>query len=650
MNKKYTLICAVVLALGLSAQGAHAGKPVKCTDVDLDGYGNPGVSTCTNGSATDCNDSNNTIYPGATEICGDGIDQDCNGSDLACNNCVDTDGDGFGSPGSASCSGGSATDCNNNNNTIFPGAPEVQCDGIDQDCSGADACTSNPHAALTYQDYPSNCLNCHDGGIGGSQYVDMFNSLHYKWMGDAPDMTNAPAIQQGKLTNELNSYCINILGDWKVCGTCHAGRGMKPGTGDTKANIDCLVCHSSEYATQRVRLADGVSMGVVTPTDTMVRNITKPTRTTCLQCHAKAGGGDGVKRGTLSLATITNASPTFDVHMNTTGPDLSCQACHTFVNHKVTGKGSDLRPTDLASEVKCTTCHATMDSGSGHTAAGGGAELDRHVARVACQSCHIPTYAKVATETHRDFQFHHDGSPADGVSGPSHPLMIMQANLIPEYRFWNRTSENQLLGDNANLQFDAVKGTYNTSRPNGNVNDGKLYPFKYKTAHVPIARGGSCDGQLIALNTLEFLKISGNVDLAISQGLAAMGCSGDTVEWVNSDTYQLLNHGVNPSVNATACTQCHGSLTTNLNLASDSMLDKQGYKLKDTGAKICAQCHREKSPRGQTSMHNHLAKGSGIDCLFCHTFTRPERGLCSPCNPNCVNEFVDNVAYPHDCN
>ncbi|MFT7519035.1 MAG: hypothetical protein ACI9MC_001171, partial [Kiritimatiellia bacterium] len=74
---------------------------------------------------TDCDDTDSKIYPGATEIAYDGIDQDCDGEDLC-----DVDEDGYDHP---LCAG---ADCDDDVATINPAADEVWYDGVDQDCDG----------------------------------------------------------------------------------------------------------------------------------------------------------------------------------------------------------------------------------------------------------------------------------------------------------------------------------------------------------------------------------------------------------------------------------------------------------------------------------------------------------------------------------
>lgn len=670
MKKILTLFC-IVSFCGLSSSAAFAAKPV-----DNDGDGCRARVDCNDNDPTVCElNCNNECAPQPPECfsCEDYSDAtDCNAdckcqwsrrgkrgtckelsSDTCGVVCGDNDGDGYGISGNSDCSY-PEIDCNDNNPFVFPGATEICDDGIDNQCPGDpgygaidEGCgTGNgPHANLFYSDYPNNCLGCHDNGAGGNQYEQMWNSTHYQWVGTAEDMVNQTGTQQGKLTNAVNSYCINILGNWNICGSCHAGRGIKPGSGDTKVNIDCLMCHSEEYATQRKRLSEDV-MGVETPTDSMVRNIHAPTRTTCLMCHAKAGGGDGVKRGDLSIATISNADANFDVHMNTAGSDLTCQSCHVFQDHKVIGKGSDIRPTDDLSrgaEVECTTCHNSMAT-TGHASSA----IDRHVSRgkISCQVCHIRTYAKVATETHRDWRLHHDGTDATTCDATNpcqgHPHTEKAANLTPKYKWWNRLSDNYLLGDDASSSYNESLGTYFTSRPVGSFDQEdsstKIYPFKYKTADQPKI---IADDVLVALDTSVYLQGSGSVTEAIESGLVNMGYpENEPVEWVTTDTYQLINHGVEPKSVAPTCTECHDYSGETPDGAKMIPFSELGYHTWPAAVKNCTLCHSQKNGSWEFvhGFSKHQAGGEyNIQCYYCHTneptgFVKSTSDLCNDCH------------------
>ena len=122
------------LASGLGGRTLNVDLPVDCIDNDGDGYGSPGDPACPNGAELDCDDTDSSVNPGASDFICDGVDNNCNGisddeylpTDTVC---------GLGacaSTGLLECINGSEVD------SCTAGTPgdDSNCDGIDDDCDG----------------------------------------------------------------------------------------------------------------------------------------------------------------------------------------------------------------------------------------------------------------------------------------------------------------------------------------------------------------------------------------------------------------------------------------------------------------------------------------------------------------------------------
>jgi hypothetical protein len=190
VNPAATEVCNMIDddcdALVDDADPGVVGQPTWFQDADGDGYGNPAVSqlACFQppgyvADATDCDDGDAAINPGATEVCNH-VDDDCDGLvDDADPGVVgqatwydDDDGDGFGDPGDSqeACfqpAGHVANDddCDDGDGAVHPGAAEV-CNSIDDDCDGA---TDEGGVCAPKRVFVSSQL--YDGNFGGGQRV-----------------------------------------------------------------------------------------------------------------------------------------------------------------------------------------------------------------------------------------------------------------------------------------------------------------------------------------------------------------------------------------------------------------------------------------------------------------------------------------------
>jgi len=475
------------------------------------------------------------------------------------------------------------------------------------------------HAGITAYNGPQTCIACHPSEAQGA-----LHSEHVQWAGK---------------WKEVNTYCTAPEPADYACLSCHATTGKV--TDLTENDVDCLICHQDKYQRSLQPLTIDVTItdwqgnikvyhtpqknaqgnytfqpryDLMAPGTTMVQlaqTVHLPTRATCLRCHAKAGGGDGVKRGDLSTASI-NPAYASDVHLSPQGGNLLCQDCHVPSNHQIPGKGIDLRIAEGGTVKACADCHAS-DVG-GHSA-----RLKNHMGRVSCQTCHIPKYAKdVATEMSRDWRSPHWNPAGCNGQGAWIGEEVKAQNVQPGYVFWNGQSSIYSLADA--IQHDS-DGRYTLARASGSITDGKIYPIKEHTAWQPRS---SVTGQMVQYDVL-WNFWTGFFEEAAQRGLLFMGLQpldgqgNKTYEWVNARAEQLITHGVEPASNALECQDCHGG--------GQMDFQSMGYALKGPHSQVCTQCHESEDNPGFNSVHDKHVKDKGYDCSRCHSFSRPERGL-----------------------
>jgi hypothetical protein len=160
-----------------------------CDDLDMDGFGVGGGCT----TAVDCDDTDDTVFPDATEVC-NGVNDDCDGS---------TD-EGFGMEtcGVGACERSVTTCTGGVPQTCTPGMPGTEtCNAIDDDCNG------------TVDDGFGMPITC---GVGACQRS--IPSCSGGMM-----MTCTPGSPTAETCNNVDDDCNGMIDDGLGTSTCGTG-------------------------------------------------------------------------------------------------------------------------------------------------------------------------------------------------------------------------------------------------------------------------------------------------------------------------------------------------------------------------------------------------------------------------------------------
>ena len=426
------------------------------------------------------------------------------------------------------------------------------------------------------------CLACHTEAADQVQHTK-----HWTW-----EYTNPKTGQKLGKRAIINNYCTTTISNEKDCMACHAGYGWKDSNFDftVKENVDCLVCHDSTGTYRKLPGDAGHpvyerkefprgSGKFVDPVDLqkVAQNVAMPSRANCGACHFFGAGGDGTKHGDLDSALKT-PSKALDVHMDAKGLNFSCVKCHQTSGHQVAGSRYEMaaaitghariRGEKDDEPASCPSCHGDKPH---HENALLMERLNAHTDKLACQTCHIPEYARDGIGTEKSW----DWSTATKMGPEGKPVLIKDSAgrrafdskkgnfawdsyLVPEYRWFSGQVSYKTVGDK--IDPSAI---VEINHPEGKVNDpaSRIWPFK-------IHRGKQAydteNNVLIVAHTAgeddTSLWKSYDWQKAITAGMQTAGLPySGKYGFVSTEMSWPITHMVAPKGDALRCAQCHGA-------------------------------------------------------------------------------------------
>ncbi len=389
------------------------------------------------------------------------------------------------------------------------------------------------------------CLKCHK-----QEAEEFIENVHWTWsrLQSLPDQKEEVAI--GK-KNTINNFCIAIPSNWPRCTSCHAGYGWRDASFNFEniENIDCLVCHDTTGLYKKDPVGAGIPDKNV-DLESVAKNVGRTSRRTCGTCHFFGGGGDHVKHGDLDTS-LTSPMRDYDVHMGVDGANMSCQSCHLTRYHEIPGQAMSVSPGE-SERVECNSCHR----GKPHESE----ILNGHADAVACQTCHIPFFAKEHptkiwgdwSKAGEDRQLEKDQNGML-IYSKNQGEIRWGKNVTPVYTWYNYKSNRYIIGD----KIDPNMPVYLT-QPLGNINDrtAKIFPFKLMEGKQPYDTVN---------NYLVVPKLFGNYwehfdwNRAIIDGMAALNLPySGKYSFTRTKMYWQISHMVVPKEQSLTCPDCHG--------------------------------------------------------------------------------------------